>query len=114
MSNNNSGNIGIPTNVINQGFSVWQNPANADVQLLLQQITYAEKCQQYIANIIRLNSVGKDISNQVQTELTALSQSIPMTTASASAYFPGINSGYWSACVVDYYAGYNAIINSGL
>ncbi len=80
----------------------------------LQQIAYAEKCQVYIASITRRNAAGEDISNQVQTQLTALSQSVPMTTASASAYFPGINSGYWSASVVDYFAGYNAIINSGL
>jgi hypothetical protein len=114
MSNNNSGNIGIPANVVNQGFGPWQFATSADKQLLSQQTTYAQMCQAYVAGIVRLNAAGKDISNLVQTQLTALSQSVPMTPASASAYFSGITPGFWSACVVDYYAGYNAIINSGL
>jgi hypothetical protein len=113
MANNNSGNIGIPTNVINQG-TYYSASVNADVQLLLQQTTYAQKCQAYIAGVTRLNAAGQDISNKVQTELTALSQSIPMTAASANAYFNGATAVYWSAGVVDYLAGWSAIINSGL
>lgn len=94
--------------LINQGV-VYQSPTPDDEALWNQQVKYANLCVQFISTAGPFIRNGKNVTNEIQTHLTILSQSVPMTTASAQAYFAGVTVTYWSASVVDWLAGYNAI-----
>jgi len=103
---------GTPTgSLINQGFTgIPPASGSVDASLLNQQQKYAILCSQFIASK-KFFRGGVDVTNQTQVVLNALSQSVPMTTASATAYFSGITPGYWSSGVVDWLAGYNVLLN---
>jgi hypothetical protein len=98
--------------IINQGsiYGVGGNPSAADANMLAQQTTYATKVQAYIGNIGPLFRNGKNVTNEIQTYLTTLSQSVLLTSAQASAYFAGTTDVFWGGDVVDWYQGYRAVI----
>src|SRR5258708_2415651 len=94
--------------LINDGY-IYQSPTSVAVSLLLQQKQFANRCVQFIGATGPFIRNGQDVTNEIQTHLTTLSQSVPMTAASAQAYFSNVSTVFWSSCVVDWLAGYIAI-----
>lgn len=107
MSNESTGSAN--GRLVNQGFTFWYLATADDISLLSQQTNYAALCTSFISQAGPFFRGGKNVTTEIQNILTALSQSVPMTATSAAAYFSGITAGYWSKCVVDWMAGYQAI-----
>lgn len=98
---------GLVNNGLVNGGYLW-TPTSADANLLNQQTKYAALCQSYIGSV-SFTRDGKDVTDEIQRKLIMLSQSVPMTAASAQVYFPGVNVLYWVGGVIDWLAGYNTI-----
>ena len=81
-----------------------------DAQLLEQQVGYASYCVSYVTTVAFQYSTS--ITSEVQAFYLRLMESIPLTLAQASAYFPGVSAGFWSSGVKDYKAAYAAMTST--